>query len=107
MKTFHEYLVTESFTKMNNGLSHKGEASFVIGYLNDSKGFALQFLPDSETKEKYTTDELIKIIKHSVFDNLPYLQRDFFKDEPNGDAAGIIFRLQPFDFVNYIKKITK
>lgn len=107
MKTFHEYLVTESFTKMVNGLSHKGEANFVIGYINDSKGFGLQFLPDMATKEKYTNDELIKIIKHSVFDNLPYAQREFFKDEFNGDAAGIVFRLQPFDFVNYIKKITK
>lgn len=107
MKTFQEFL-NEGFYSIKNALTGHDTAKFVVSSLIDKQGFFIQFLPDSETSDKFTNDQLKKIIKTSVFDKMPKgLSNVFVEHIGKQDAAGILFKMDSFELLDYIRTFFK
>jgi hypothetical protein len=92
--------INEGRVSMNLGDRRWG--SFTVSSSVDRAGFILQFIPDSKTLDmpKDIQIEGIKSNLERIFPDL-YTAFEIYPDSP---AAGIVFKLNTFAFVDYLTK---
>ena len=86
MKTFLE-AINEDNKFTSSGFT------FTIRGVQDGKGAAIAFIPDSKTLDTYSKDEQASFID-KYFNNMEFF-RDCMNWDKNHNAAGIVFRINP------------
>lgn len=79
---------------------------FAISSFIDNKGLAIQFMPYSKTLDKFTTNEMVEKITGMINKNISDL-RGLLYFEINNSAAGLVFRLNQYEFADMIEKRLK
>jgi hypothetical protein len=95
MKTFNESL--------NEGKISIGKMSFVVSSFVDSDGLALQFIAENYETLDIPEREQISQIMAKLKKSVPELAK-MFRPDSSSAAAGIVFRLNKYEFTDYITK---
>lgn len=98
VNTFDEFL--------NEGKIVISKMEFTVSSFIDNKGLAIQFMPSSKTLDKFSTNEMVEKISGMINKNISDL-RGLLYFEINNGAAGLVFRLDQYEFANMIEKRLK
>jgi len=99
MKTFKEYKETGF---INEGKVAFGKMKFTISTINDSKGLAVTFIPDSKTLD-FSKNEQVNEIMEQLKRVMPEMA-DMLWFESGSHSAGCVFRLDRYKLAETITK---
>lgn len=101
-----EHLIPDFNEFVNEGKVVISKMEFTISSFVDNKGLAIQFLPSNKTLDKFNTNEMVEKIKGMIAKNVTDL-RDLLYFEINNGAAGLVFRLDQYEFAEMIERKLK
>jgi hypothetical protein len=96
--TYHEFL-NEARTSFNG-------MNFQFSVINDTRGMSLQFIPDSKTLEKFSKNEQVDTITEKLKKGMPEFTSSL-SFQSGSDAAGLVFRIDPYTLADVITKAMK
>ena len=99
MKTFNEYKETGF---INEGKVAFGKMKFTVSSINDSKGLAVTFIPDSKTLD-FSKNEQVAEIQAQMKRIMPEIV-DMFWFQSGSPSAGCVFRIDQYQFADFITK---
>lgn len=91
---------------LNEGKVVISKMEFTIISFVDNKGLAIQFLPNNKTLDKFSTNEMVEKIKGMIAKNITDLTNLLYFEINNG-AAGLVFRLDQYEFAKMIERKLK
>ena len=96
--TYHEFLSEGriSFNKM----------TFTVSVFNDTRGLYLQFIPDSKTMNDTSENEQVGAITERLKKGMPEFASSV-SYQSGSDAAGLVFRVDPYALSEVITKAMK
>ena len=101
-----EHLIPGFNEFVNEGKVVISKMEFTISSFVDNKGLAIQFLPSNKTLDKFNTNEMVEKIKGMIAKNVTDL-RDLLYFEINNGSAGLVFRLDQYEFAEMIERKLK
>jgi hypothetical protein len=96
--TYQEFL-TEGRITFN-------KMSFTVSAFNDTRGLCLQFIPDSKTLDGFPTTEQVAAITERLKKGMPQFASLLYFETDN-QAAGLVFRVNPYELTEVITKAMK
>lgn len=80
---------------------HQNQYKFIVSHINDKKGFALQFIPDSSTADMYSKNQLATVILSRLKTAAPMLA-DSIKFDRSNQSAGLVFYIDGKTYSDFI-----
>ena len=99
-------LIPEFNEFINEGKIVLSKMEFVVTSFVDRNGLAIQFLPNNKTLDNYSSNEMVEKITGMINKNISDLNGLLYF-EINGHAAGLVFRLNQYEFVKMIERKLK
>jgi hypothetical protein len=91
---------------VNEGKISFSKMEFVISSFVDNKGLAIQFLANNKTLDKFSANEMVNAITAMINKNISDLNGILYYEIGNV-AAGIVFRLDQYEFAKMIERKLK
>jgi hypothetical protein len=98
IKTLDEFL--------NEGRVSWGGMQFQVNSLLDRNAMYLQFIPDGKTLDLTSTESLASRIKDRLDTKMPMVA-SVLEYDPDHSAAGLVFKLKPYDLADVVTAAIK
>ena len=96
-----------SYTEfLNEGRASFDKMTFTVSAFNDTRGLCLQFMPDSKTLNDFTENEQTAGITERLKKGMPEFA-SLLNFETDNQAAGLVFRVNPYELTEVITKAMK
>ena len=98
IKTLDEFL--------NEGRASWGGMQFQVNSLLDRNAMYLQFIPSGKTLDLTSTESLAERVKDRLDTKMPMLA-SVLEYDPDHSAAGIVFKLKPYELADVVTQAIK
>jgi hypothetical protein len=92
---------------LNEGKVSFSKMEFVVTSFVDNKGLAIQFLPNIKTLDKFSANEMVNAITATINKNISDLNGILYFEINGHVAAGLVFRLDQYEFAKMIERKLK
>lgn len=91
---------------LSEGRITVNKMSFTVSAFNDTRGLCLQFIPDSKTLNDFSKNEQSAGITERLKKGMPEFA-SLLNFETDNQAAGLVFRVNPYELTEVITKAMK
>lgn len=92
---------------LNEGKVSFSKMEFVVASFVDNKGLAIQFLANNKTLDKFSANEMVNAITGMINKNISDLNGILYYEIGGHVAAGLVFRLDQYEFGKMIERKLK
>ena len=92
---------------LNEGKVSFSKMEFVVTSFVDNKGLAIQFLPNNKTLDKFSANAMVAEITGMINKNISDLNGILYFEINGHVAAGLVFRLDQYEFAKMIERKLK